>query len=307
MKNCEPIWNSFEVIIMSNVNADSGELIQVSQNIKNAMYSVIATRDSIAKKYQQLGTGWSDKKYEALGEIVRDCTQSLDSILKALRQGNSFILALVKRLQEYENISLAAGSAAVIAATSQIIQTPQNNSDNEVQANTANWKHISGNHDSISDLRVTNPHFNDGREWKINCQRCVPTYEMRRRGYDVTARPATPDSSHHLSHYPFDAWQNAHVQRCDGSGLNQIQATMRQWGDGSRAQIVVIWRGTNSGHTFIAQQENGQAHFFDPQNGDLDAIRYFNFAVNGTTSFCRIDNVEPSEHILECCEEVNPS
>ncbi len=292
---------------MSNVNADSGELIQVSQNIKNAMCSVIATRDSIAKKYQQLGPGWSDKKYDELGDIVRDCTRSLDSILKALRQGNSFVLALVRSLQEYENISMAAGSAAVIAGTSQIIQMPQNDSVNEVQANTPNWKHISGNHDSISDLRATNPHFNDGREWKINCQRCVPTYEMRRRGYDVTARPAMPDSSNHLSHYPFDAWQNAHVQRCGGSGLNEIQATMRQWGDGSRAQVVVIWRGTNSGHTFIAQQENGQTHFIDPQNGDLDATRYFNFVVNGTTSFCRIDNAEPSEHILECCEEVNPS
>ena len=34
-----------------------------------------------------------------------------------------------------------------------------------------------------------NRNCNSGGEWRSNCQRCVPAFEMRLRGYDVTAAP----------------------------------------------------------------------------------------------------------------------
>lgn len=34
-----------------------------------------------------------------------------------------------------------------------------------------------------------NPRFAEGGQYMINCQRCVPTYELRRRGYNVVALP----------------------------------------------------------------------------------------------------------------------
>lgn len=58
--------------------------------------------------------------------------------------------------------------------------------------------HYPGDYDSfynqlVGDFRTycaeaTNPNYNPGEvnEWYINCQRCVPTYEMLRRGLDVT-------------------------------------------------------------------------------------------------------------------------
>ncbi|MCD8025385.1 MAG: hypothetical protein LUF33_00180 [Clostridiales bacterium] len=40
------------------------------------------------------------------------------------------------------------------------------------------------------DLHLTNPNYSTNKyEWTHNCQRCVSTYEMRRRGYNVTAKP----------------------------------------------------------------------------------------------------------------------
>ena len=53
----------------------------------------------------------------------------------------------------------------------------------------APFKKIKGAHTQAQDLTATNPRYSEGLEWQINCQRCVGAYEMRRRGYDVTAKP----------------------------------------------------------------------------------------------------------------------
>ncbi len=153
-------------------------------------------------------------------------------------------------------------------------------------------------------LSGANPNYESGPAWQNNCQRCVPTYELRRRGAEVTARPSTYGSDH-LSHHPFDVWEKANVISCQGSGLNDIQNTLSSWGDGARAQLVVVWNdgfGTN-GHTFIAEQRNGTTHFFDPQNGEMDAVSYFDDVMVGETQFCRIDNLRTSNYINECYTE----
>ena len=53
----------------------------------------------------------------------------------------------------------------------------------------------------------TNPMFGEGPEYQNNCQRCVVAYEMRRRGYAVTAMPRPMDpqnwtSCHRYGHKP---------------------------------------------------------------------------------------------------------
>lgn len=153
-------------------------------------------------------------------------------------------------------------------------------------------------------LNETNPHYNDAPQWRNNCQRCVPTLEMRRRGSEVTARPSTYGSEH-LSYHPFDVWQNASVIYTRGSGLEQIQNIMSFWGDGARAQVVVYWDSPHGGgHTFIAEQRNGETVFSDPQTGRMDVSAYFNRVRPNTTQFCRIDNLQFSNYIEECYQEV---
>lgn len=167
-----------------------------------------------------------------------------------------------------------------------------------------NWTRILEKHDINADLQKSNPNYKSGIEWQVNCQRCVPTYEMRRRGYNVTALPANRYSSNYLSYYPFNVWENAKVKNCSGTGYEQIKDKMREWGDGSRAQIVVNWNNTNSGHTFIAEQVFGKTKFIDPQTGENDVSYYFDSVADGKTRFCRIDNTEVSSRIVDCCEEV---
>lgn len=152
-------------------------------------------------------------------------------------------------------------------------------------------------------LIKTNPNYAPETEWSINCQRCVPTYEMRRRGYDVTAFPKL-DSNDYLCRHPFDVWKNPDINRTSGTGMESITEKMSEWGDGARAQIVVIWRGVPLGHTFIAENVGGEVRFIDPQTGDEDVSRYFNRVADNQTLFCRIDDLTPSNYILQCSREV---
>ena len=160
------------------------------------------------------------------------------------------------------------------------------------------WKTLAEEISTVERLKGTNPLYETGEEWNNNCQRCVPAFEMRMRGYDVTAKPCM-DEFDDLSCKPFSVWHAPDVISCTTDGRSEIEAQMRQWGDGARAQVVVIWEGAN-GHTFTAVQENGKTRFFDPQDGNENAESYFPYVAPGRTEFCRIDNLQPSEEILEC-------
>lgn len=156
-------------------------------------------------------------------------------------------------------------------------------------------------------LRIINPNYGKGKPWSDNCQRCGPAYEMRRRGFDVIAQPVSISEYYNptsLMHRPFDVWESPSVIHCRGNDRSEIEAKMREWGDGARAQIAVKWKNVPSGHIFIAEQKNGVTVFVDPQNGKTHVNDYFNRIDLGSTEFCRIDNLQPSKRILECCKEV---
>lgn len=175
---------------------------------------------------------------------------------------------------------------------------PRNNADN-----LGKWSDISSDITAKENLDAVNPKYYEGDEWTVNCQRCVPTFEMRSRGYDVTSEPNfNYDTYDHLSYHPYDVWEGADVKQTSGSGLQDIETQMKEWGDGSRTQICVQWKKGDGGHTFIAEQKNGETHFLDPQTGSEDVRKYFNNVVNNQTTFCRIDNLQPSQRILECCK-----
>lgn len=88
---------------MSMVNANVDELLQSWKNIKVAITSVEATRSSLTRKYQQLGSDWKDKKYKELGDVVQECNKALNDVLKILSKGEKFIGSLANSLREYED------------------------------------------------------------------------------------------------------------------------------------------------------------------------------------------------------------
>ena len=164
------------------------------------------------------------------------------------------------------------------------------------------WNETGEAHDVGKDVGAVNPRYYEGIEWQQNCQRCAPAYEMRRRGYDVEAQPCPVHDN--LSYRPEDAWENPDVRTTEGNGKESIKARMSEWGDGSRAEILVYWK-EGEGHAFSAEQINGETIFVDPQKGVMDAEWYFDeVKEDGSTRFWRTDDIEPSSDIEKCCKEV---
>ncbi len=169
----------------------------------------------------------------------------------------------------------------------------------------SSWKKITVDHDSEYDIKNANPHYSEGKEYKVNCQRCVPTYEMRRRGYDVIAKPNNAwGKGDYLSHNSNKAFENADVHwALPGTGKREIERLLKEWGDGARAEVGVSWKGANSGHVFVAENVGGKVVYIDPQSGEMDVSYYFKSVRSNTSRVWRIDNLDPSEWIEECCEK----
>lgn len=91
---------------MSNVNADATQLLTILKNMRTSISSIETTRSSVKMKYQQLGIGWNDKKYDELGTIVKDCNKALNDILQIMLQAEKYVASLAKSVQEYDNVGL---------------------------------------------------------------------------------------------------------------------------------------------------------------------------------------------------------
>ena len=91
---------------MSVVNTDSESLLTALQNMRTAISSIESTKRTLSQKYQQLGQGWSDRKYLELGYIVYECSKSFTYLSSILQKGEKTVAQLVKSIQTYENEKL---------------------------------------------------------------------------------------------------------------------------------------------------------------------------------------------------------
>lgn len=175
------------------------------------------------------------------------------------------------------------------------------------------FRKITGDHTASQDLAAVNPGYADSRsardfKYTHNCQRCVPAYEMRRRGYDVVAKPREidKDGKPSTTDSVWNGWMNVfkgiQFERCNGTGKAKCDSLMKQWGDGARAEVYVSWSGRNSGaHVFVAENRDGKVVYLDPQTGKEDVSGYFKLVRKGSTMIARIDNLDPSDLIDGCC------
>lgn len=156
-------------------------------------------------------------------------------------------------------------------------------------------------------LLVSNPNFNKpgtGEKYTSNCQRCVWAYELQRRGYDVEALEYQGTKRLEDPMVFANNWTaviNNGINKfynniVDGKTYKQeeqnILKTMYGYGVGARAIIRVGWKGTNSGHVFIAEQTSeNKTIFIDPQsNRMLNITNTLKEARRGDTVILRTDN-----------------
>ncbi|WP_427814298.1 toxin glutamine deamidase domain-containing protein [Enterococcus sp. 22-H-5-01] len=170
-----------------------------------------------------------------------------------------------------------------------------------------------------ADRTNANPNFYKGREYQVNCQRCVPTYELRRRGLDVEALSAADES----------IWSepNSTVVRFGKKGIRGINAfvdpttkepisstlvegrTMKQnfsrlekiVKEDERYSLSMAWK-RGGAHIVNMERIDGVLSIVDAQSGSIAPIDEY-FAIRKaqpkSLNYCRIDNTEINLNILE--------
>jgi len=165
------------------------------------------------------------------------------------------------------------------------------------------------------DVKNVNPNFhNFNSNTKNNCMLCTVTYDMRRRGYDVTAELAGKgyDYNSVKQWYP-------KAKIVDVRGGNQSVARTAMLGDkrlmdntkseiekqpnGARGNLMVQWSNFQGGHSMAYEVIDGKMHIFDGQTG----THYTNpdkiLRQCRQVSYARLDNIEPDyKRVKECCK-----
>ena len=99
---------------------------------------------------------------------------------------------------------------------------------------------------------------------------------------------------------PWCMWKNPKI--FSYKTRQDIETAMQKMGDGARVEIRIVWEKNGAGHVFCAEQINGRPVFVDPQTGNGDCSNYFELMKKGLYYFWRIDNLRPSDLMIDCCE-----
>ena len=76
---------------------------------------------------------------------------------------------------------------------------------------------------------------------------------------------------------------------------------MANWGDGSRAIVMVVWKNSNKGHVFNIERVSGQTVAVDPQTGHrVHLDNYLKMSKPTITEISRVDNLPtPNESYMK--------
>ncbi len=153
-------------------------------------------------------------------------------------------------------------------------------------------------HDLLSDLRDTNPNYSKGGLYKTNCGYCVVAYELRRRGFDVEAKPSNGSIGSEI----LLMFKNFIAMKPKGNTkelvVQNLVDTALSWGNNARGLISVQWKSVDFRHYFSIEVRNNKVEFVDPQLARQDVAAYFDKIHIDRILFGRLDNLELDETVV---------
>ncbi len=170
-----------------------------------------------------------------------------------------------------------------------------------------NFRTIKGKHDIVQDIGTRkvptcNPNFSKGGDFANNCGYCCTAFEMRRRGCDVIANPKnTMLVTDWLRLFENTETLELKSRSLDAL-LNELNAKLSSMGNGARGSLFVRWKGRQVGHFFSWEVKDGNVLFVDAQNGNMDAVKYFNMICSDSVICVRWDNLNPTDRIKDACK-----
>lgn len=162
---------------------------------------------------------------------------------------------------------------------------------------------------------ATNPHYDTGKyEWTYNCQRCVVAWEMRYRGYDVTAKPRLSaeddivfkDANDWRKCFKGFEWESLdyYYPEDPTQTYRDIELEVLKNPCGSRFIFSIQWmkhrwQDKASRHAFIGViNDKHELEYYDPQSGKK--YHWKSYANMRHTKWCRIDNKELTDLVSNC-------
>jgi hypothetical protein len=164
----------------------------------------------------------------------------------------------------------------------------------------------------------TNPDFSKGFQYEYNCQRCVPAYELRRRGYDVESMPvdlkklrgknmdrlAVVPQAIFVDENGMELKPNQLFTTAEGQELKKkLRDELLKTAGDARFEIKILWKSKN-GHVLVAEKQGDEILFIDPQDASKKDIDWTKVRQNGV-SYWRMDNAKfnPNIPISEVIKE----
>lgn len=185
-------------------------------------------------------------------------------------------------------------------------------------------------------MKEVNPHRDDWmtdpnvkyEDYRFNCQRCAPAYELSRRGYDVEAKKFDGEYSGWMDVFKTEGYAEdvenwvsnsgktlwtgnpsrldapADTLRLMGRGpkgaTKTIEEAMTRWGEGSRAVMCVKWK-SGGGHIVNVENVGGKVVIYDSQvnMSTEDIEEYLKSTIANHTELCRVDHLKVREEMNE--------
>jgi len=162
-------------------------------------------------------------------------------------------------------------------------------------------------------LKNVNPNFSTSySEYSENCQRCVVAYELRRRGYNVTALPTYQgDTLPVVNAYGNGRWQMAFKgaktinvgSTSHKKAQSNLEAKMKSFGNGSRAVVRI------PGHVFNCENIGGKIRYIDAQTGQKytskDVFSRLSSTESKRVSIIRTDNLRISDRARQLVKKAS--
>ena len=144
-------------------------------------------------------------------------------------------------------------------------------------------------------LEGANPDFNKSWGYNNNCQRCVQTYEMRRRGYPVESMPKKKRNNNIL--WGSECFDNyGSNQKSFNSGFTFKQSKQQVFDeltnapDGARYAVYIKWKKGGGAHVFVAEKAGNVVKYIDPQSNAQNVDDYFKNGWENRYGFFRMDD-----------------
>ena len=208
-------------------------------------------------------------------------------------------------------IHLAADGVGAAIAKSKLNKYMKNRDNkSEPDPTTGLPKKKEGAYTDKEDLAAVNPGFmNTNSNTKNNCMLCTTTYDMRKRGYDVTAQL----DSEGYNFQDLKRWYpKAKIERTSryderGVGVDQKEYMKRtvdnllKQGNGARGNLMVVWN-QGGAHSLFYEVQNGSVIIRDGQANQVYTNPEKILRMTMGSSYARLDNVKPNwEQIKKEC------